>query len=280
MIIDINSAKIFQKKNLILQDVNLQIQPSEFVYLIGKTGAGKSTLLKTLYGDLPLIEGEATVCGFDLKTINKKAKQHEALLIIDGSQSVGALPFSVKEIQPDALICAGYKWLLGPYAIGMAYFSDRLTNGRPLEENWINRVGSDQFASLTDYTGQYRPGAVRYDVGETSNFILAPMFLDAVNQLLDWGVKNMHNYVAELAKPMLNEFRGNGLVATEIDSFSPHLFSVQLPSHVDVEKLSAAFAANNVFTSVRGTGLRISPNVYNSTKDIDVLKGLVIEAID
>ena len=72
MIIDINSAKIFQKKNLILQNVNLQIQPSEFVYLIGKTGAGKSTLLKTLYGDLPLIEGEATVCGFDLKTIKRK----------------------------------------------------------------------------------------------------------------------------------------------------------------------------------------------------------------
>ena len=71
MIIDINSAKIFQKKNLILQDVNLKIDKGEFVYLIGKTGAGKSSLLKTLYGDLPLAEGEATVCDFNLKTIKR-----------------------------------------------------------------------------------------------------------------------------------------------------------------------------------------------------------------
>jgi cell division transport system ATP-binding protein len=71
MIIDISSAKVFQKKNLILQDVNLKIGSGEFVYLIGKTGSGKSSLLKTLYGDLPLQEGEATVCDFNLKTIKR-----------------------------------------------------------------------------------------------------------------------------------------------------------------------------------------------------------------
>ncbi len=72
MIIDIQSAKIFQKDNLVLQDVNVKIGKGEFVYLIGKTGSGKSSLLKTLYGDLPLKEGEATVCDFDLKTIKKR----------------------------------------------------------------------------------------------------------------------------------------------------------------------------------------------------------------
>ena len=69
MIININSAKIFQKKNLILQNVTVKIDKGEFVYLIGKTGSGKSSLLKTLYADLPLQEGEATVCDFDIKTI-------------------------------------------------------------------------------------------------------------------------------------------------------------------------------------------------------------------
>ncbi|PJB13795.1 MAG: phosphonate ABC transporter ATP-binding protein, partial [Flavobacteriales bacterium CG_4_9_14_3_um_filter_32_8] len=71
MIININSAKIFQKKNLILQNVTVKIDKGEFVYLIGKTGSGKSSLLKTLYADLPLQEGEATVCDFDLKTIKQ-----------------------------------------------------------------------------------------------------------------------------------------------------------------------------------------------------------------
>jgi cell division transport system ATP-binding protein len=66
-IIEIRHANIYQGNNLILQDVNLTVNKGEFVYLVGKTGTGKSSLLKTLYGELPLNEGEATVAGFKLK---------------------------------------------------------------------------------------------------------------------------------------------------------------------------------------------------------------------
>ena len=75
---------------------------------------------------------------FDLIAIRKKADKVGAKLIIDGTQSVGALPFSVKEIQPDALIVGGYKWLLGPYSIGMAYYADTFNNGEPLELSLIH----------------------------------------------------------------------------------------------------------------------------------------------
>lgn len=66
-VISLESVHIFQGNNMILHEVNLNILPGEFVYLIGKTGSGKSSLLKTLYGELPLKEGKGTVAGMDLK---------------------------------------------------------------------------------------------------------------------------------------------------------------------------------------------------------------------
>lgn len=71
-IIDIRNANIYQGDNLVLQDVNLTVNRGEFVYLVGKTGTGKSSLLKTLYGELPLKEGEATVAGYNIKTLTWK----------------------------------------------------------------------------------------------------------------------------------------------------------------------------------------------------------------
>ncbi len=71
-IIDLQNVNIYQGGNLILQDVNITINRGEFVYLVGKTGTGKSSLLKTLYGDLPLKEGEGNVVGFNLKEMDWK----------------------------------------------------------------------------------------------------------------------------------------------------------------------------------------------------------------
>lgn len=71
-IISVKNANIYQGNNLILQDVNFEIGPEEFVYLVGKTGTGKSSLLKTLYGELPLKEGHATVVGHNIKSMTWK----------------------------------------------------------------------------------------------------------------------------------------------------------------------------------------------------------------
>ena len=71
-IIEISHANVYQGNNLVLQDVNLTVNKGEFVYLVGKTGTGKSSLLKTLYGELALTEGEATVAGFSLRNLDWK----------------------------------------------------------------------------------------------------------------------------------------------------------------------------------------------------------------
>jgi len=71
-ILQLTNANIYQGKTQILHDVNLQINRGEFVYLIGKTGSGKSSLLKTLYGELPLVEGDGVVVGSDLRHMDWK----------------------------------------------------------------------------------------------------------------------------------------------------------------------------------------------------------------
>ncbi len=71
-IIRLNEVPVYQKNILVLSEVNLEIKKGEFAYLIGKTGSGKSSLLKMLYADLPVLEGEAEVCGFDLKKIKRR----------------------------------------------------------------------------------------------------------------------------------------------------------------------------------------------------------------
>src|SRR5580704_2350305 len=72
IIVELKHAKIFQGENLILEEVNLTVNKGEFVYLVGKTGTGKSSLLKTLYGDIPLREGEGEVVGFNLRDMDWK----------------------------------------------------------------------------------------------------------------------------------------------------------------------------------------------------------------
>lgn len=71
-ILEIKDGKIFQNKNLILDQVNVRIEKGEFVYLVGKTGSGKSSLLKTLYGELPLTEGAGNIVGYDLKKLKRR----------------------------------------------------------------------------------------------------------------------------------------------------------------------------------------------------------------
>jgi len=71
-ILFLKDASIFQRENLILSNVSVTIEKGEFVYLIGKTGTGKSSFMKTLYGDLPLTEGEGAIVGYDLPTLKEK----------------------------------------------------------------------------------------------------------------------------------------------------------------------------------------------------------------
>jgi cell division transport system ATP-binding protein len=71
-IIELNAVRIFQRENLVLDNVDFTVHKGEFIYLIGRTGSGKSSLMRTLYGDIPLTHGEGHICGFDLRKLKRK----------------------------------------------------------------------------------------------------------------------------------------------------------------------------------------------------------------
>lgn len=204
---------------------------------------------------------------FNLKEIRKKTKEAGALLIIDGTQSVGAYPFDVQEIEPDALICAGYKWLMEPYGIGVAYYGSAFDNGTPIEQNWINRKGSENFAELVNYQEDYQSGAMRYSVGEQSNFILLPMMLQAIKQLNTWGVNNIQQYCKSITERPMEMLRKKGFWVENIEFRGSHLFGIR-KKEMDVEKIRIELEKHHIFVSIRGQSIRVSPNVYNTEEDV------------
>nr|MBA3326531.1 aminotransferase class V-fold PLP-dependent enzyme [Paracoccaceae bacterium] len=110
----------------------------------------------------------------DLVRVGAAARAAGAALVLDLTQSAGALPIDVAAVRPDFLVTAAYKWLLGPYSTGFLWVAPQHRAGRPLEEHWLGRAGAEDFTRLVDYSAAYAPGARRFDMGEAPNFALLP----------------------------------------------------------------------------------------------------------
>ena len=213
---------------------------------------------------------------FDLVAIGRRVRQVGAALVVDGAQSVGALPFDVSEIQPDALIVAGYKWLLGPYSTAVAYLGPRFDGGVPLEETWLGRRGSEDFKSLVDYQNEYQPGAaVRYDMGQRANFILHPMLQASLDLILQWSPGAVQDYCRRLSAPLIDASVSLGFSVEQDEWRAGHLFGLRMPEGLELEALEKELEARQIFVSLRGSALRVSPHVYNDESDV----GALIEAL-
>jgi selenocysteine lyase/cysteine desulfurase len=208
---------------------------------------------------------------FDLESVGRRAREVGAALVVDGTQSIGAMPFSVEEVRPDLVVAAGYKWLLGPYSTALTWLGERFADGVPLEEGWIAREGSDDFQGLVDYTEVYGPGRVRYDVGERSNFALLPVLDASLKYVRGVGVEVVRDWCDEITVPLLARARSLGFGVEEDAYRARHLFGLRMPAGVDLRQLQNLLSARRVHVSLRGSALRVSPNVYNDEGDIAAL---------
>ncbi len=210
---------------------------------------------------------------FDLEAIGRKCRSVGAYLVVDGTQSVGVLPTDVKSKNIDALVCASYKWMMGPYSTGLAYYGERLQKGKPIEESWMNRTNAAKFADLSNYDPVYKPAAHRYNVGEQSNFVLLPMMEAGLQQIIDWGVDNIGEYVEQLTRGFRSFLTENNM--TTSDCGAPHLIGVRLPDAMDVESFIAKIKASGVIVSQRGQNLRASFHPLNDDSDVNALQNLL-----
>ncbi len=216
---------------------------------------------------------------FDLESISERAKSVGAWLAVDGTQSVGAMPFDLSRVRPDVLVVAGYKWMMGPYSTSLAYFGGAFDGGIPLEETWMGRIESDQFHRLTDYQPAYRPKAYRYNMGEQSHFIHAPMLEISLNQLLDWKPSRIETYCRDLLTPALPALEDLGCRIEPEAGRCQHLVGVWLPDHSEPMAVSQALQAGRVSVSARGRAIRVSPNVYNNGDDVAALIRVLAEVL-
>lgn len=216
---------------------------------------------------------------FDLEAIGKEARKVGAALIIDGTQSVGALAFDTEVIQPDALIVAGYKTMMTPYGIGCAYYGPRFDNAKPLEENWLSRKGSEDFSQLINYQDDYAAGMNRFDVGERSNFILMPMLIAALEDVLERQPERIQNYCHEISTRVLEQLSELAYHVEESRYRAKHLFGIRLPSQLDLPTLKDRLSEKNIQVSVRGTALRVAPNVYNDEADMAALYAVLKDVV-
>lgn len=206
----------------------------------------------------------------DLVRIGTVCRHIGAALALDLTQSLGVLPFSVSDVQPDFAVAASYKWLLGPYTVGTLYVAPKWHNGTPLEEGWIQRANAQDFSSLVLYSDEYDAGARRFDMGERSNFALLPAAVRAMQQILEWGIEEISGSSGAMNRHLAAAAAELGFNAPPEPLRSPHYLCLRRSVAIPPE-LTHALAREKVYVSVRGTSMRVTPHAYNTEEDCDRL---------
>jgi selenocysteine lyase/cysteine desulfurase len=209
--------------------------------------------------------------GVDLERVARRVRAVGAALVIDASQSLGARPLNLARVQPDFLVAVGYKWLLGPYGLGYLYVSPKWQRtGTPLEQSWLTRRGSEDFASLVEYREEYRQGARRFDMGEFPQFVLVPMAQAALEQLLSWGIERIEASIGLLTDHLVAGALKVGYEVLPAAQRSAHLIGLRHPGGIP-EGLPERLKAAQIYVSLRGDSIRVAPHLYNTLADIERL---------
>jgi selenocysteine lyase/cysteine desulfurase len=214
----------------------------------------------------------------DLAAVADRAHDVGARLVIDASQSIGAMPVDLVALRADYAVTVGYKWLLGPLGVSYLYVAEEHRGGAPLEENWIARAGSEDFARLVDYRDEYQPGARRYDVGQRTHFELVPMAIAALEQLHAWQVTSIAAALARVTATIAERAGELGLHPLPVDQRGGHLLGLRLPEAIR-GAVVPTLRRRNCFVAARGETLRIAPHLHVTEADVERLVTALADSV-
>ena len=250
-----------------------------------QTGAEMLTVPAPADGDwaraiLPMIDARVKVVAvsachwtngarIDLTPVGAAARANGSLLVVDATQSLGAMPFSIADIQPDFLVAAAYKWLLCPYGVALMYVAPAWRDARPLEENWLTFDNARDFTSLAVYSDRHFPGARRFDGGETVTNNLAGA-IAALEQIREWGVDYIASSLAAVNATIAGELERLGFTLPPQSQRCPHMFGATLPPSLSIPVV-AELRARRIYISQRGQSLRFAPHLYVNERDVSRL---------
>lgn len=216
----------------------------------------------------------------DAKRVAEACHAQGALLLLDVSQSCGAVPMNVRELGADFLICAGYKWLLGPYGAGFFWLKhELLAQIRPGPFNWMAVPGSDNFAKLNFADPKPADSAKRWDAPEwASHFNFNLVGFDAsLEFVLHMGPETVERHNRSLIELMYERLPKDRCVpASPLDAAKrgPYgCFAARTPEKT--AELYQKLRKENVIVSLREGNIRVSPHLYNTERDIDRLISVV-----
>jgi selenocysteine lyase/cysteine desulfurase len=207
---------------------------------------------------------------FDLLKVKEKCLENSVIFAIDTTQHLGAFDFDIQKIEPDFLVAAAYKWLLGPYGTTLAYFGKYFDDGFPLEQTWIGRKNSQDFKNLINYQSDYQEGAFRYNMGEFSNFINLPMVEKALELLNLWQPESIQQHAKKLGDPYIIRLREAGYWIEKENFRASHLFGIRVSENLSIDEIQKALLAKKVYVSYRGNAIRLSINVWNDEEDLEI----------
>jgi selenocysteine lyase/cysteine desulfurase len=216
----------------------------------------------------------------DAPRVAAACRKQGALLLLDVSQCCGALPMDVNQLGADFLLCAGYKWLLGPFGTGFFWVkSEHLNIIRPGPFYWMAVAGSDNFAALNFEDPKPAPGAKRWDAPEWAshfNFNLAAMDT-SVEFVVRMGPELVAAHNRKLIEFMFERLPKDRCVpASPLDAARRGPYGCFAARNREkTAELYQLLRKENVVVSLREGNIRVSPHLYNTERDIDRLISVI-----